>query len=103
MITYIAQPRNRVIRSQLIRSQPPPRQMREYRYARMRDMAKKIPPEMAELSVYVDKKLKLRFKLACTAQEKPMSEIIGLLMEQWLETTEAPPEAKAKAGENVQD
>jgi hypothetical protein len=77
--------------------------MREYRYARMRDMAKKIPPEMAELSVYVDKKLKLRFKLACTAQEKPMSEIIGLLMKQWLETTEAPPEAQAKAGYNVQD
>lgn len=69
----------------------------------MRDMAKKIPPEMAELSVYVDKKLKLRFKLACTAREKPMSEIIGLLMEQWLETTEAPLEHPTKAGQNVQD
>ena len=40
---------------------------------------------MAELSVYVDKKLKLQFKLACTAQEKPMSEVVGLLMKQWLE------------------
>ncbi|WP_293365646.1 hypothetical protein [Microcoleus sp. CAWBG27] len=48
-------------------------------------MAKKIPPDMAELSVYVDKKLKLQFKLACTAQEKPMSEVVGLLMKQWLE------------------
>ena len=85
------------------RSKPPPRQMREYRYARMRDMAKKIPPEMAELSVYVDKRLKLRFKLACTAQEKPMSEVIGLLMKQWLETAETPPEAKTQAGQNVQD
>jgi hypothetical protein len=77
--------------------------MREYRYARMRDMAKKIPPEMAELSVYVDKKLKLRFKLACTAQEKPMSEVIGLLMKQWLETTESSPESKTQGGQNVQE
>lgn len=69
----------------------------------MRNMAKKIPPEMAELSVYVDKRLKLRFKLACTAQEKPMSEIIGLLMKQWLETAETPPEAQTKAGQNVQN
>jgi hypothetical protein len=69
----------------------------------MRDMAKKIPPEMAELSVYVDKKLKLRFKLACTAQEKPMSEVIGLLMKQWLETTETSPESKTQGGQNVQE
>lgn len=69
----------------------------------MRNMAKKIPPEMAELSVYVDKRLKLRFKLACTAQEKPMSEIIGLLMKQWLETTEIPPGSKTQGGQNAQD
>ncbi|MEG4040188.1 hypothetical protein [Microcoleus sp. S11D4] len=58
---------------------------------------------MAELSVYVDKKLKLRFKLACTAQEKPMSEVIGLLMKQWLEITETPSKSQTQAGQNVPD
>jgi len=57
-------------------------------------MPKKIPPDMAELSVYVDKKLKLQFKLACTAQEKPMSEVVGLLMKQWLEIQATSPESE---------
>ncbi len=54
-------------------------------YARMEDdVAKKIPPGSTELSLYINKELKLRFKLACTAEEKPMSEVVTALIEQWL-------------------
>jgi len=47
-------------------------------------MPKYIPPGAAELSVYIDKDLKTDFKLACVAQEKSMSEIIGELVKQWV-------------------
>ena len=49
---------------------------------------------MTELSSYVDKDLKLRFKLACTAKQKTMSEVITDLIEEWLEQNEAPPPGK---------
>ena len=45
----------------------------------------KLPPNMTELSTYINKDLKLRFKLACTAKEKTMSEVMVDLIEQWLE------------------
>ncbi|MFB2979531.1 plasmid partition protein ParG [Microseira sp. BLCC-F43] len=54
----------------------------------------KLPPNMTELSSYVDKDLKLRFKLACTAKQKTMSEVITDLIEEWLEQNEAPPPGK---------
>jgi hypothetical protein len=48
------------------------------------DMPKHIPLGMAELSVYIDKSLKTDFKLACVAQNKSMSEIVGELVKQWV-------------------
>lgn len=45
----------------------------------------KLPPNMAELSTYIDKELKLRFKLACTAAERSMSDVVTELVEEWLE------------------
>ena len=45
----------------------------------------KLPPNMTELSTYIDKDLKLKFKLACTAKERSMSEIVTELIEGWLE------------------
>lgn len=50
------------------------------------DMPKHIPPEMAELSVYINKVLKTDFKLACVAQNKSMSEIVGELVKQWVDS-----------------
>lgn len=58
----------------------------------------KIPPHMAELTSYVEKELKLRFKLACTAKEKTMSEVITKLIEEWLEENDAFPITKGKEG-----
>ena len=54
----------------------------------------KLPPNMTELSSYVDKDLKLRFKLACTAKQRTMSEVITELIEEWLEENEAQPPGK---------
>lgn len=54
-----------------------------------REMAK-LPPNMAELSTYVEKELKLRFKIACTAQERSMSDVVTELIEEWLEKNEHP-------------
>jgi ParG len=80
--------------------------MRECKYARMEDdVAKKIPPGMTELSLYINKELKLRFKLACTAEEKPMSEVVTTLIEQWLTQKETPfpGEASKKDQKNADD
>ncbi len=80
--------------------------MRECSYARMEnDMAKKIPPGMTELSLYIDKNLKLKFKLACTAEEKPMSEVVTTLIEQWLmqKETASPSKASKKDVEDTDD
>lgn len=49
----------------------------------------KLPPNMAELSTYIDKDLKLRFKLACTAAERSMSDVVTELVEGWLEQNES--------------
>ncbi|MBD2608392.1 hypothetical protein H6G81_28710 [Scytonema hofmannii FACHB-248] len=49
-------------------------------------MAKHIPPGNAELSVYINKELKTDFKLTCVAQNKSMSEVIGNLIKQWVES-----------------
>jgi hypothetical protein len=50
----------------------------------------KLPPNMTELSTYIDKDLKLKFKIACTAEERSMSEIVTELIEGWLEENDAP-------------
>lgn len=64
---------------------------------RLEEVMAKLPPNMTELSSYVDKDLKLRFKLACTAQQKTMSEVITELIEEWLEENENPsPALKGK-------
>ncbi|MBD2132585.1 hypothetical protein H6F47_09135 [Sphaerospermopsis sp. FACHB-1094] len=47
-------------------------------------MAKKIPEGKAELSVYIDKELKLRFKVACTQQDKSMGDVVNELIAEWL-------------------
>lgn len=49
----------------------------------------KLPPNMTELSAYIDKDLKLRFKLACTAAERSMSDVVTELIEGWLEQSES--------------
>lgn len=79
--------------------------MRECSYARMENnVAKKIPPGMTELSLYIDKNLKLKFKLACTAEEKPMSEVVTTLIEQWLmqKETASPSKASKKDVEDAE-
>ena len=56
----------------------------------------KLPPNMAELSTYIDKDLKLKFKLACTARERSMSEILTELIEGWLEDKAPPTSSTSK-------
>lgn len=56
----------------------------------------KLPSNMTELSAYVEKDLKLRFKLACTAQERSMSDVVTELIEEWLEKNELPTPKDAK-------
>ena len=58
----------------------------------------KLPPNMSELSTYIDKDLKLKFKLACTAKERSMSEIVTELIEGWLEENETPPSSGTSSG-----
>ncbi|MBW4501983.1 MAG: hypothetical protein KME57_21025 [Scytonema hyalinum WJT4-NPBG1] len=43
---------------------------------------------MTEISAYIDKDVKRRFKLACTAIDKTMSEVMVDLVETWLEQQE---------------
>ncbi|MEM9925107.1 MAG: hypothetical protein AAF915_15375 [Cyanobacteria bacterium P01_D01_bin.50] len=50
------------------------------------DMPKHIPQGMAELSVYIDKELKTQFKMTCVAENKSMSEVIGDLVKQHVES-----------------
>jgi hypothetical protein len=57
----------------------------------------KLPPNMTELSTYIDKDLKLKFKLACTAKERSMSEIVTELIEGWLEENDPPASGTAEA------
>jgi ParG len=47
-------------------------------------MPKHIPPGAAELSVYIDKELKMQFKLTCVAQNQSMSGVIEELVRQWV-------------------
>jgi hypothetical protein len=56
--------------------------------AQIEKMPKKIPEGMTELSVYIDKDVKLRFKVACTKQGKPMGEVVNTLLKEWLQTNE---------------
>jgi hypothetical protein len=58
----------------------------------------KLPPNMTELSTYIDKDLKLKFKLACTAKERSMSEIVTELIEGWLEEKEPPTSSTSGGG-----
>ncbi|GET38775.1 helix-turn-helix protein, CopG [Microseira wollei NIES-4236] len=65
-------------------------------------VAKKIPQGSTELSLYINKELKRKFKLACTAEEKPMSEVVTALIDQWLtqkETDSARPVSEDSPGE----
>ncbi|BAZ03286.1 hypothetical protein NIES37_72990 (plasmid) [Tolypothrix tenuis PCC 7101] len=66
---------------------------------KLEELMAKLPPNMTELSSYIDKDLKLRFKLACTAKQKTMSEVITDLIEEWLEENENPSPAKKEKGE----
>ncbi len=58
----------------------------------------KLPPNMTELSTYIDKDLKLKFKLACTARERSMSEIVTELIEGWLEENDEPASSTSAKG-----
>ncbi len=58
----------------------------------------KLPPNMSELSTYIDKDLKLRFKLACTARERSMSDVVTDLIEGWLEENEPPTSGTSSGG-----
>lgn len=60
----------------------------------------KLPSNMTEISIYMDKDLKLKFKLACTVQERSMSDVVVELIETWVEnnglTFEVPEPEKTK-------
>ncbi len=47
-------------------------------------MTKRIPEGHAELSLYLPKELKSKLKVACAKRDKPMSEIVKQLVEEWL-------------------
>ncbi len=57
----------------------------------------KLPPNMTELSTYIDKDLKLKFKLACTARERSMSDVVTELIEGWLEQSDPPTSGTSSA------
>jgi hypothetical protein len=50
----------------------------------------KIPSNMAELNGYIEKDLKRKFKLACTAQDRSMSEVLTELISRWLDEQNEP-------------
>jgi hypothetical protein len=60
----------------------------------------KLPPNMTELSTYIDKDLKLKFKLACTARERSMSDIVTELIEGWLEENDKPSASGTSGGKD---
>lgn len=45
-------------------------------------------PNVTELSAYIDKDLKIKFKVACTLQERSMSNVVTELIEQWIKENE---------------
>lgn len=47
-------------------------------------MPKKIPEGYSELSLNVPKNLKIRFKVAVAKKETSMSDVIKVLIENWL-------------------
>jgi hypothetical protein len=44
----------------------------------------KIPPDMTELSAYISKDLKRRFKQACVALDRSISDVTAEVLEHWL-------------------
>jgi uridine kinase len=47
-------------------------------------MTKAVPPDKTELTVYLNKDLKRRFKLECTRDNLFMSNIVEKMIEEWL-------------------
>jgi hypothetical protein len=67
-------------------------------------VASKKPEGMVELNGYVPKDLKREFKLACTAQDKTMGEVLTELIQNWLAKQKEPPaQAKGKGGREIKD
>ena len=48
----------------------------------------KLPPNMTELSTYIDKDLKLKFKLACTATGTSMNQVLVDMVNGWLDSND---------------
>ncbi|MGB3239283.1 MAG: hypothetical protein WBB29_13375 [Geitlerinemataceae cyanobacterium] len=48
-------------------------------------MPTKKPEGMVELNGYIPKELKREFKLACTAVDRTMGEVLTELVQNWLE------------------
>ncbi|HLO86442.1 MAG TPA: plasmid partition protein ParG [Nostocaceae cyanobacterium] len=51
-------------------------------------MVKRTPEGKAELSIYVSKDVKIRFKVACTQQDRTMGDVVSELIENWLNNVE---------------
>ena len=61
---------------------------------------------MAEINGYIPKELKRKFKTACAAVDRPMSDVLIELIDGWLadqEAQENPPAAKGKGVEDDED
>jgi hypothetical protein len=48
-------------------------------------MSSQRPKDIVELNGYIPRTLKREFKLACTAIDRTMSEVLTELVEKWLE------------------
>jgi len=48
-------------------------------------MTKAVPPDKTELTVYLNKQLKRKFKLACTEDELHMSNVVEKMIVRWLD------------------
>lgn len=51
-------------------------------------MTKKIPDNQSELSLYIPKEMKLKFKSICAVKELSMSEVVKTLIQGWINENE---------------
>lgn len=63
----------------------------------------KKSPDMAEINGYIPKELKRKFKTACAATDRPMSDVLIELIEGWLADQEAQNNPPAGKGKGVED
>lgn len=63
----------------------------------------KKSPDMAEINGYIPKELKRKFKIACAAVDRSMSDVLIELMEGWIDEQDTQNSSPSSKGEEARD